>query len=89
MAISKAKKLSIIKEISGDEKNTGLVEAQIGILTTDIANITEHIKINKKDYSSARGLYQKVSKRKSLLNYLKKNDIERYRAIVKKLELRS
>ncbi|GMO16897.1 MAG: 30S ribosomal protein S15 [Mycoplasmoidaceae bacterium] len=89
MALTKVQKSAIIKDVAGNEKDTGKTESQIAILTKDIALITEHVKIAKKDYSSKRGLYQKVSKRKALLNYLKRTDIERYRAIVKKLDLRN
>jgi small subunit ribosomal protein S15 len=89
MAIKKSIKKEIITNTSGDAKNTGLVETQVTLLTADILNITNHVKVNKTDYSSKRGLYQKVSKRRSLLNYLKNKDIERYRAIIKKLDLRS
>ncbi|MDR2636414.1 MAG: 30S ribosomal protein S15 [Mycoplasmataceae bacterium] len=89
MAITKKAKLDIMNQISGDANNTGLIENQIAILSVDIKNITDHVKVAKTDYSSKRGLYQKVSKRRSLLQYLKNIDIERYRAIVKKLDLRS
>ncbi len=89
MALTKVEKSNIIKEIGGDSKNTGLIENQIAILTKDINVITNHVQVAKKDYSSKRGLYQKISKRRTLLNYLKTNDIIRYREIVKKLELRN
>ncbi|MDR2823384.1 MAG: 30S ribosomal protein S15 [Mycoplasmataceae bacterium] len=89
MAISKAFKANLAKEFGGAEKNTGSTEVQIAILTAEINAITNHIKDNKKDHSTKRGLYRKVSQRRSLLNYLEKTDVERYRALVKKLELRN
>jgi len=89
MAISKEFKKQLIKEFGGSEKNTGSVEVQIAILTAEINAITTHIVANKKDYSTKRGLYRKVAQRRSLLNYLAKNDIEKYRALIKKLELRN
>ncbi|MDR0986005.1 MAG: 30S ribosomal protein S15 [Mycoplasmataceae bacterium] len=88
MAISKAFKQQLIKDFGGSEKNTGSVESQIAILTAEINSITNHVKTNNKDYSSKRGLFKKVSKRRSLLNYLEKQDIEKYRELVKKLEIR-
>jgi small subunit ribosomal protein S15 len=87
MLSSKAKK-DIIKEISGKAENTGMTESQIALLTADIKNITNHMQANKKDASTKRGLYKKVSQRHALLNYLKRVDIERYREILKKLDLR-
>jgi small subunit ribosomal protein S15 len=89
MAISKAFKANLAKEFGGDTKNTGSTEVQIAILTAEINAITNHIKTNNKDQSTKRGLYRKVSQRRSLLNYLQKTDVERYRALVKKLELRN
>ncbi len=88
MAISKSTKEKIIKEVGGNDKNTGMTEVQITILTAEIKSLTAHMIVNKKDNISKRGLQKKVSKRKSLLTYLKRKDIERYRAILKKLELR-
>ncbi len=88
MAVSKAAKLEIIKKFGGSETNTGKVEVQIALLTAEINSLTKHMIDNKKDQISKRGLYQKVSKRKSLLSYLKNNDIERYRQIIKELDIR-
>ncbi|MDR0739511.1 MAG: 30S ribosomal protein S15 [Mycoplasmataceae bacterium] len=88
MAISKAFKQSLIKEFGESEKNTGSVEVQIAILTAEINAITAHVSTNKKDFSTKRGLFKKVSQRRSLLNYLERTDIEKYRALVKKLEIR-
>jgi small subunit ribosomal protein S15 len=89
MAISKAFKANLIKEYGGNEKNTGAVAAQVAILTAEINAITIHIKTNQKDFSTKRGLFKKVSQRRSLLNYLKNTDIEKYRELVKKLDLRN
>ncbi len=89
MALTKQQKKNIIKKHSDNEANTGLAETQIAILTSEINNLSEHLKNNKKDFSSKRGLFKKVSLRKSLLNNLEKKDIERYRKIVKELKLRN
>ena len=70
------------------ETDTGSPEVQIAILTERINHLNEHLKINKKDHHSRRGLLKMVGKRRALLNYLQKKDIERYRAIVSKLGLR-
>ena len=88
MALKKDVKQSIIKEFARDEKDTGSPEVQIAILTHEINALTEHLKINKQDKHSKRGLLMKVGKRRSLLDYLLKNDVKRYRAIVSKLGLR-
>ena len=88
MALSKDKKTKIIKEFARDAKDTGSPEVQIAILTNEITALTEHLKNNKQDKESKRGLYIKVGKRKSLLNYLLKTDVKRYRAVVEKLGLR-
>lgn len=78
----------IIKEFQKDEKDTGSPEVQIAILTQRIKELTEHLKVNKKDHSSRRGLFKMIRRRKGLLNYLMNNDIERYREIIEKLGLR-
>ena len=70
------------------ETDTGSPEVQIAILTERIKNLTEHLKANKKDFHSRRGLQQMVGKRRNLLNYLAKKDINRYRAIIEKLNIR-
>lgn len=88
MAISKETKAKLAKEFGGSEKNTGKTEVQIAILTAEINSLTDHLVNNKKDNISKRGLYKKVSKRKSLLTYLKNKDINRYREILKLLNLR-
>ena len=88
MALNKELKQNIIKENRRDDKDTGSPEVQIAILTHEINALTEHLKNNKQDKHSKRGLLMKVGKRRSLLNYLIKTDVVRYRAIVKKLGLR-
>ena len=88
MALTKEEKNKIIKKYARDEKDTGSPEVQIAILTTEIEALTEHLKNNKQDRNSKRGLLIKVGKRRSLLDYLVKNDVKRYRAIVSKLGLR-
>ena len=71
-----------------DEKDTGSSEVQIALLTERIKELTEHLKVHKKDNHSRRGLLKMVGKRRNLLNYLEKNDVEKYREIVEKLNLR-
>ncbi len=88
MALTKDKKTAIIKEFARDAKDTGSPEVQIAILTNEINALTEHLKNNKQDKHSKRGLLIKVGKRRSLLNYLIKTDVKRYRAVVEKLGLR-
>lgn len=70
------------------ETDTGSPEVQIAILTEKIRNLTEHLKSNKKDFHSRRGLQMMVGKRRNLLNYLAKKDINRYRAVIEKLGIR-
>ena len=86
--ISKEMKAEIIEKYKRDEKDTGSQEVQIALLTTRINELTEHLKVHKKDNHSRRGLLKMVGKRRNLLNYLAKKDINRYREIVKKLGLR-
>ena len=88
MALNKEVKTKIIKDFARDEKDTGSPEVQIAILTNEINALTEHLKNNKQDKSSKRGLLIKVGKRRSLLNYLLKTDVKRYRDVVAKLGLR-
>lgn len=88
MALTKVEKQQIIKEFARDEKDTGSPEVQIAILTKEIEALTEHLKNNKQDKHSKRGLLMKVGKRRSLLDYLVKTDVKRYRAVVSKLGLR-
>ncbi len=84
----KDQKTEIISANAMHEKDTGSPEVQIAILTRRINDLTEHLKINKNDHHSRRGLLKMVGRRKNLLNYLTKTDIERYRAIIAKLGIR-
>lgn len=86
--ISKELKTQIIEKYKRDEKDTGSPEVQIAILTERINELTEHLKVHKKDNHSRRGLLKMVGKRRNLLNYLSKKDVNRYREIVKQLGLR-
>lgn len=86
--ISKEKKLEIINAYGRNEQDTGSPEVQVALLTERINELTEHLKINKKDHHSRRGLLKMVGQRRNLLEYLKKKDIERYRALISKLGLR-
>ena len=88
MALTKEKKSELIKKFGKDQNDTGSIEVQIAILTEEINTLTEHFKTHPKDNHSKRGLLHKVGQRKSLLNYLVKNDVTRYRKIVKDLGLR-
>ena len=86
--ISKEKKAEIIKEFGLTEGDTGSPEVQVAILTARIQELTEHLKVNKKDNHSRRGLFMMVGQRRGMLEYLKKKDINRYRALIEKLGLR-
>jgi len=87
-AITKEQKQAIIEEYRLNDKDTGSPEVQIAILTHRINNLTEHLQSNKKDHHSRRGLLMMVGQRRGFLNYLKDNDIERYRSILARLGLR-
>ena len=86
--LKKEVKEKIIKEYSTKKNDTGSPEVQIAILTEEIKILTEHLKVNIHDYHSKRGLLMKVGKRRNLLEYLKKSDINRYRTLIEKLGLR-
>ncbi|MDD3839254.1 MAG: 30S ribosomal protein S15 [Clostridia bacterium] len=86
--MDKQLKQEIITKYKLHENDTGSPEVQIAILTERINHLNEHLKIHKKDHHSRRGLLKMVGKRRGLLNYLKNKDIERYRTILSKLELR-
>ena len=88
MYLDKEKKQEIFGQYGKSNTDTGSPEAQIALLSYRISHLTEHLKENRKDYSTERALTQLVGKRRRLLNYLKERDIERYRAIVKALGLR-
>jgi len=82
-------KSKVVKDLGSTAQDTGSTEVQVGILTARIKDLTEHLKTNKKDMHSRRGLLQMVGKRKRLLKYLHDSDIERYQALIKKFGLRS
>lgn len=86
--LEKERKTAIISEYATHEGDTGSPEVQIALLTTRINELTEHLKIHTKDHHSRRGLLKMVGRRRNLLTYLQKKDIERYRAVVKKLGIR-
>ncbi len=88
MALKKSVKEDIIKKYATHEGDTGSPEVQIAILTEEIKILTEHLKVNIHDFHSKKGLLMKVGKRRNLLGYLKKTDINRYRSIIEKLGLR-
>ena len=86
--IRKEKKTEVIEQNRTHEKDTGSPEVQVAILTARINELTEHLKVHPKDNHSRRGLLKMVGQRRKMLNYLQKKDIERYRAIIKKLGIR-
>lgn len=88
MYLSTDEKKKIFKKHGKNESDTGNAEGQVALFTYRIAHLTEHLKKNRKDFSTQLSLTKLVGKRRSQLNYLMKIDIERYRAIIKKLELR-
>ncbi len=88
MALLKEAKREIIDKFKTHEGDTGSPEVQVAMLTERINQLTEHLKQHKKDHHSRRGLLKMVGQRRALLNYLKDKDIQRYRSLVEKLELR-
>ncbi|MBL4785427.1 MAG: 30S ribosomal protein S15 [Cohaesibacteraceae bacterium] len=88
MSITVERKAELIKEYGINEGDTGSPEVQVAILTERIVNLTEHFKSNKKDNHSRRGLLKMVSLRRSLLDYTKKKNVERYQTLIKRLGLR-
>lgn len=86
--MDKIRKQEIIKEFATSENDTGSPFVQIALLTERINNLTEYLKSNKQDFHSRRGLMQLVGRRRGLLEYLKKNDIESYRDLIKRLNIR-
>jgi small subunit ribosomal protein S15 len=86
--LDKAKKAEIIEKFKLHDTDTGSPEVQIALLTERINRLTEHLQVHKKDHHSRRGLLKMVGQRRALLNYLMKKDINRYRAIIEKLDLR-
>ena len=81
-------KEEIIRDFARFEGDTGSTEVQVALLTEKIAHLTEHLKVHKKDYHSRLGLLKMVGKRRRLLNYLKKVDLERYRTLIERLGIR-
>ena len=88
MAVTKERKEELVKQFGKNEHDTGSSEVQIAILTEEINDLTEHLKVHIHDYHSKRGLMMKVGKRRSLLDYLKKNDVVSYRNLIAKLNIR-
>jgi small subunit ribosomal protein S15 len=88
MYLTAEKKADLFGQYGKSNKDTGSAESQIALFSYRISHLTEHLKVNKKDYSTQRALLKLVGKRRRLLDYLWKNDIERYRAIIKDLNLR-
>lgn len=88
MALNKEVKEKIIKEYARTKGDTGSAEVQIAILTQEIKDLTEHLKEHTHDFHSRRGLLKKVGQRRSMLQYLYKTDVTRYRDLIKKLGLR-
>ena len=88
MSLKKEDTLAVIKEYGANETDTGRTEVQIALLTKKIEDLTGHLKIYKKDHSSRRGLLKMVGARRSLLGYLRKTDLAKYRELIEKLNLR-
>ncbi|MCX7766193.1 MAG: 30S ribosomal protein S15 [Candidatus Sumerlaeia bacterium] len=88
MSITAEKKQQLIQQFRLNEKDTGSVEVQVAILTERINRLTEHFKVQKKDHNSRRGMLKLVSRRKKLLEYLQRKDIDRYRKLINALGLR-
>jgi small subunit ribosomal protein S15 len=88
VSIEKAQKEQILAEHGRHEKDTGSPEAQIALMTARITELTEHFKVHKKDHHSLRGLLKIVGRRRRLLSYLRRHDIERYRKLIKELGIR-
>lgn len=86
--LKREQKETIIKEYAIKDGDTGSVEVQVALLTEEIKILTEHLKVNIHDFHSKRGLLKKVGQRRSLLEYLKKTDVNRYRELIKRLGLR-
>ena len=86
--MDQATKADIKKEYQNDDRDTGSVEVQVALLSSRISELTEHLKVHKKDHSSRRGLITMVNKRRKLLSYLTKKDTARYQELIKRLGLR-
>ncbi|HEX2958807.1 MAG TPA: 30S ribosomal protein S15 [Chitinispirillaceae bacterium] len=88
MAVTKERKQELVKEFGKTEGDTGNTDVQVALLTERINELTSHVKVNAKDHHTRYGLLKLVGQRRSLLDYLAKNDIERYRTLIKKLNIR-
>jgi small subunit ribosomal protein S15 len=88
MSVTAEKKSTIFAQYGGNAKNTGSIEGQVALLTERILDISGHLKVNKKDFSSQRGLMKMVGQRKRLLSYLSKHNLIGYRQLIEKLGLR-
>ena len=88
MYLSTEVKKEIFKKHGGSEKNTGATESQIALFTHRIDHLSKHLQANKKDFGTQRSLLNLVGKRRALLDYLKRTDLEKYRALIKTLEIR-
>ena len=88
MALDKAKKAGLVKDYGKTTTDTGSIEVQVALLTTSINELTEHFAIHKHDHHSKLGMLKKVGKRRSLLDYLKREDVKRYKDLIKKLNIR-
>ncbi|MGH7737207.1 MAG: 30S ribosomal protein S15 [Candidatus Tyrphobacter sp.] len=88
MALTKDRKAEIAAKVGRNPKDTGSAEVQIAVLTASINQLTEHLRTHKKDHHSRRGLLLQVGRRRSLLNYVQRTDIERYRKLIAELGLR-
>jgi small subunit ribosomal protein S15 len=88
MALTQERKNEIINEFKTHENDTGSPEVQIAILTEQINNLNEHLRVHKKDHHSRRGLMKMVGKRRNLLTYLRNTDVQRYRELINRLGLR-
>ncbi|NLG69408.1 MAG: 30S ribosomal protein S15 [Firmicutes bacterium] len=88
MALPREVKESLISQFRRHEGDTGSPEVQIALLTQRINDLTEHLKVHRKDFHSRRGLYKLIGQRRGLLNYLERTDVERYRQVVERLGLR-
>ena len=88
MALAAVRKAEVVQKFARGPRDTGSPEVQVAVLTRRIAHLTEHLREHKHDYHSRRGLLKMVGRRRRLLKYLQKNDVERYRALIARLGLR-
>ena len=88
MAINKETKKSVISQYKINSSDTGSEQVQVALLTENISNLTEHLKINKKDFSSKRGLFKMISRRRKILKYLESENKDQYKELIKRLGLK-